>query len=336
MRVSMVNSVVCGLALARVPGLLLKYQDLIEERPASSGWWVFGIVTIFILAIAVSLCVFLGQAQRSKCRQVCSVEISNEGNERDSYELQVEDPSGALEFTFVLHGAKLPQRNVTAPPANVPTESVSDARPPAGSKAARQSDTNSGGVTGIKRLVMGLASTAVALLTAVGSLLPTSIRAPVLQFASKIRTGQTSVRRVEQAPQRIARAARVSKPASSPSGSKRPAKGAVVEDAGGYAEPETFGVVTNLHTWARTPAVEPGSLLSVDLFIDPINPYQPGINLYPFVVKSRSVQQPEGTLVIEEGEAHVTGMTRIQRYGPTLIVFASAIVVISIIAVLAF
>jgi hypothetical protein len=141
---------------------------------------------------------------------------------------------------------------------------------------------------------------------------------------------------VEQAPQRIARAARVSKPASSPSGSKRPAKGAVVEDAGGYAEPETFGVVTNLHTWARTPAVEPGSLLSVDLFIDPINPYQPGINLYPFVVKSRSVQQPEGTLVIEEGEAHVTGMTRIQRYGPTLIVFASAIVVISIIAVLAF
>jgi hypothetical protein len=335
MRVSIVNFVVCGLALARVPGFLLRCQDLVEERPASTGWWVFGIVTIFILAIAVSICAFLSQARRSKCRQVCSVEISNEGNERDSYELQVEAPSGALEFTFVLHGAKLPQRNVAAPYANVPTESVSDARPPAGSKAARQNDTDSGGVTGVKRLLMGIASAAVALLTAVGSLLPPSIRSSVLEFAAKIRTGQTSVRRVEQAPRRIARAARVSKPASSQSGSKRPAKGVVVQDAG-YAETETFGVFTGLQTWARSPAVEPGSLLSVDLLIDPANPYQPGINLYPFVVKSRSVQQPEGTLVVEEGEAQITGITRIQRYGPMLIVFASAIVLISIMAVLVF
>lgn len=336
MRVSMVNSVICGLALARMPGLLLTYRDLVEEKPASSGWWLFGIVSIFILAFAVSLCVFLSQAQRSKCRQVCSVEISNEGNERDSYELQVEDPSGALEFTFVLRGAKLPQKKVAPLPVNVLNESAPDARPsPAGSKAARKSDKDSGGATGIKRWMMGIASAVVALLTAVGSLLPQSIRAPVLQFATKIRAGQTSVRRVEQAPRRIARAARMSKSASSQVGSKQPAKGAVVQDVS-YAETETFGVFTSMQTWARTPAVEPGSLLSVDLLIDPVNPYQPGINLYPFVVKSRSIQQPEGTLVIEQGEAQITGITRIQRYGPMLIVFAVAIVVISIIAVLVF
>jgi hypothetical protein len=335
MRVSVVNSVVCGLALAPVPGFLLEYRDLVEEQPASSGWWVFGIVAVFILVFAVLLCVFLSRAQRSKCRQVCSVEIANEGNERDGYELQVEDPSGALEFTFVLHGAKLPQKNVAPPPANVPSESFPDASPPAGSKAARQSDTDSGGATGLKRWAMGIASAAVALLTAVGSLLPQSIRSPVLQFASKIRTGQTSVRRVEQAPKRIARAARVSKSTSSRAGSKRSAKGTAVQDAG-LAETETFGVFTSLQTWARTPAVEPGSLLSVDLLIDPVDPYRPGINLYPFVVKSRSIQQPEGTLVVEKGEAQITGITRLQRYGPMLIVFASAVVVISIIAVLVF
>lgn len=335
MRVSMVDFVVCSLALARVPGLLLEYRGLVEGQPASNGWWVFGIVTVFILVFAVLLCVFLSQAQRSKCRQVCSVEISNEGNERDSYELQVEDPSDALEFTFVLHGAKLPQKKVALSPANVPDESAPDASPPAGSRAAQQGDTGSRGVKGIRRLVMGIAGSAVVLLTTVGSLLPQSIRAPVLQFAAKIRAGQMSVRRVEQAPGRIARAARVSKSAVSRPDSKRPAARAIVQDAGS-AGAETSGVFTSLQTWARTPAVEPGSLLSVELLIDSVNPYQSGINLYPFVVKSRSVQQPEGTLVIERGEAQIRGITRIQRYGPMLIVFASAAVVISIVAVLVF
>jgi hypothetical protein len=335
MRVSMVNFVVCGLASARMPGVFLGCRYLVEEQPASSGWWVFGIIAVFILVFAVLLCVFLSQARRSKFRQVCSVEIVNEGNERDSYELQIEDPAGALEFTFVLNGAKLPQKNVAPSPVSVPSKPSPDARPPADSEVARQSDTGPAGVTGIKRLVMGAASAVVGLLTAVSALLPQSIRSPVMQFAAKVRAGQASVRRVEQAPKRIARAARVSKSKSPRAGSKRPVKGAVVQDAG-YAETETFGVSTSLQTWARTPAVEPGSSLSVDLLIDPVDPYRPGINLYPFVVKSRSIQQPEGTLVVEEGEAQIRGITRVQRYGPMLIIFASAVAVISIIAVLVF
>jgi hypothetical protein len=98
----------------------------------------------------------------------------------------------------------------------------------------------------------------------------------------------------------------------------------------------TFDVYVDGQSWSRTPFVEPGNSLGVDLLIDPVDPYQPGINLYPFEVKSRSAQQPEATLVIEEGEAQVAGITRLQRYGPMLAIFAAAVAVIALIAALAF
>jgi hypothetical protein len=102
-------------------------------------------------------------------------------------------------------------------------------------------------------------------------------------------------------------------------------------------EAETVNVASpEAQAWSQTPAVDPGGKLAVGLRIDPVNPYRPGVSIYPFMVKSRSLQQPEGTLVVEEGESQFTGMTPFQRYGPSLAIFASAFIVISIIAVLVF
>jgi hypothetical protein len=334
MLVAKINLVVSGLALTPVPRAFLSYHSLDEVQKPSSIWWVFGIGVVFVLAIAVLLYYFLKQVQRSKNRQVYSVKIVNEGNERDGYELQVEDPSGALGFTLVLNGAKLPQRNVSAAPSSDPIKPSTDAGAPSGSAATREDKSPARATGGKGAGMMGIANAIAGLLAGVGSLLPPSLRSPVMQVATKIRAGQSSVRRVQQMPRRIARVARVSKPVSS-SAPRQPVSGAVVQHAP-YAEPEAFGALAGTQTWARTPSLEPGSTLTVDLLIDPVDPYWPGISLHPFVVRSRSIQQSEGTLVVEEGEAQVTGMTRIQRYGPILVAFTLACTAISIMAILVF
>lgn len=335
MRVAKIILVVGGLALTPIHRVFLRYHSLDEVQRPSSVWWVFGIGVVFVLVIAVLLYHFLRQVQRSKNRQVYSVKIVNEGNERDGYELQVEDPSGALEFTLVLNGAKLPQRNVSAAPSSDPVKPSADAGAPSGPAITREDKSPARETGGKGAGVMGIANAISGLLAGVGSLLPPSLRSPVMQVATKIRAGQSSVRRVQQLPKRMARATRVSKPASSPAPQRQPVSGAVVQDAH-YAETEAFGALAGTQTWARTPFLEPGSSLTVDLLIDPVDPYWPGISLYPFVVKSRSIQQSEGTLVVEEGEAQVTGMTRIQRYGPMLVAFTLACTAISIMAVLVF
>ncbi len=335
MLVAKIILVVGSLALTPMPGVFLRHHNLDEVQKPSSVWWVFGIGAVFVLVFAVLLYDFLRQAQRSKSRQVYSVKIVNEGNERDDYELQVEDPSSALEFTLVLNGAKLPQKNVSTAPSSVPVEPSMGAGSPPGPAVTRE-DKSPVRATGGKGGMMGVANAIAGLLAGVGSLLPPSLRSPVMQVATKIRKGQSSVRRVQQMPKRIARVTRVSKPASPSSAPGQPASDAVVQDAHYDAETEAFGALAGTQTWARTPFLEPGSTLTVDLLIDPIDPYRPGISLYPFVVKSRSIQQSEGTLVVEEGEAQVTGMTRIQRYGPMLVAFALACAAISIMAILVF
>jgi hypothetical protein len=333
MLVAKINLVGGALALTSMPWDFLRHHGLDEVQQSSSVWWVFGIGVVFVLVFAVLLYDFLRQAQKSKIRQVYGLKIVNEGNERDGYELQVEDPFDALEFTLVLNGAKLPQKNVSTAPASAAVEPATGAGPPSDSPVARERKIPAR-TKGGKGLVMGIASAIGGLLTGVGSLLPPSLRSPVVRIATKIRAGQSSVRRVEQMPKRVARATRVSRPVSR-SAPRQSARGAVVQDAH-YAETEAFGALAGTQTWARTPSLEPGSSLTVDLLIDPVDPYRPGISLYPFVVKSRSIQQSEGTLVVEEGEAQITGMTRIQRYGPILVAFALACTAISIMAILVF
>jgi hypothetical protein len=335
MLVAKINLVGGGLALTSMLGVFLRHHGLDKVQQSSSVWWVFGIGVVFVLAFAVLLYDFLRQAQRSKRRQVYSLKIVNEGNERDGYELQVEDPSSALEFTLVLNGAKLPQKNVPIAPASVPVEPSIGAEPPPPSPTTTREDKSPARATRGKGGMMGVANAIAGLLTGVGSLLPPSLRSPVVQVATKIRKGQSSVRRVQQMPKRIARATRVSKPASPSSAPRQPTSDAVVQDAH-YAETEAFGALAGTQTWARTPFLEPGSTLTVDLLIDPVDPYRPGISFYPFVVKSRSIQQSEGTLVVEEEEAQVTGMTRFQRYGPMLVAFTLACTAISIMAILVF
>ena len=79
-------------------------------------------------------------------------------------------------------------------------------------------------------------------------------------------------------------------------------------------------------TWVQTPFVEPGETLAVDLFIRPVKSRQD--EFYPFKVLSRSVEQEEAPLVIEEGSVQIAGASRFRRYSPYLLILVIAVVIL--------
>jgi hypothetical protein len=76
--------------------------------------------------------------------------------------------------------------------------------------------------------------------------------------------------------------------------------------------------------------VEPGETLAIDLLVDPANPYR--TRAYPLVVKSRSLEQPESSWVVEESDVKIVEPTFLQRYSPFLVtaIIAAAILLLAL------
>jgi hypothetical protein len=63
----------------------------------------------------------------------------------------------------------------------------------------------------------------------------------------------------------------------------------------------------------------------IDLSIDPSDPYR--TRTYPFVVESWSLEQPEGSRIVEENSVQIIEPTFLQRYSPFLITAIVGVVV---------
>jgi hypothetical protein len=217
--------------------------------------------------------------------------------------LQAKDPDEALRFQFALDGGSLEQRQVfEASP--VTTEAVTEQPPPSPDSTVdlESVQQTAGGA-------MRVSGTIADLLSSVGSLLPSSMRTPVWRMANQLRQGRSAVRRAEQLPRRVARTASVA-PTFKTKGKPKTA-------------PISPKVVSN---WLQTPLVEPGATLTIDLFIYPVKSRQDGF--YPFQVLSRSVEQEEAPLVVEEGSLQIPGASRFRRYSPYLLILAIAAVIL--------
>jgi len=168
---------------------------------------------------------------------------------------------------------------------------------------------------GVDRAV-GLGGSVAGALTALGMLLPSSMRGPLMQMSSRMRSGQMKVQRVEQLPGRVTRVKSVASPRAKAKGQARP------------------DVETSLHTTVETPFVRPGETLAVDLLISAVSASK--TRHYPFHVGSRSVEQGGASWLLEESSVRILAATGLRRYLPYLIVFAVAAAILVLVVWLAF
>jgi hypothetical protein len=300
-----------------------------QDGPAWSGWpWV---VTITVIAIAAVVWFLLARRQRQRGRRTCRLELANLGNVRSRYELRAEDPGQALQFSFVLGGARLYGRSVT-PPAQArasPSAQPTSAGPSTGRRGELVEPSGQAPSASLERAgrakgwAMHTGNAVAGALSTLGAILPRSASGPLRQVASQIRRGGGAVRRAEHLNRQAGRLRPRTRPGTPPlrqasldyardrqGRPTRPSTGA--EEAPAAARSDAIA-----QTWVQTPFVEAGDTLAIDLLISPTDPYQTAY--YPFTVTSRSLDAPDAPLIAEEGNVHVVGLTPFQRFGPFLV-----------------
>jgi len=259
--------------------------------------------------------VIIAKTQKRRRRQIYQLGISNLGNVRSRYELRVEEPMGALEFQFTLNGVKLPQR-----PVPQATKTVAEAAiaPPASARSPASPAREGVGQRAGQAMRTGSAITKI--VSSISAILPRSLGAPLQRAIRPVRKAQSTASRVTRLPTKVTRVM----PAPSPTRSTAPPTRAP-------ARPQTVPVTLAPHlvgeTWSQTPFAEPGKTLTIDLLIAPLNPYQ--TRNYSFKVISRSLDQEDPPLVVEEGSVQIVGISWFRRLLPYLIFTLSSTLVIA-------
>jgi VWFA-related protein len=310
--------------LGREQEARLAVEFVAPPEPETPGWWTAvatGIVVAILIASMVAL-VILARLQRKRYRIVYRLEICNLGNVESRYELRADEPSGSLKCEFTLEGKSLNHRQVAPAQAGVSqvvsVENVVASPVPATQQAssARRGKQAAGRAGGVGGAFINLLAT-------LGALLPRPVGQPLLEFARKTRQGQMQVRRA----QRVSRqASQVKSAATTPTPAPPPATSSARPSVpsqvvtGRSAAPAGLTVTPDeIHAWSQTPAVEPGESLMVDLEIDPLQPHRS--QYYPFAVLSRSVEQQDAPLVIEEAGVQIVRPSWFDRHYPFLVVF---------------
>lgn len=236
--------------------------------------------------------------QRKKLWKRFRLQIVNRGNVQSRYALRADDPHDALVFAFSLDGSSLPIQGR----AIAPDVSAVDVATPAPSRApATREDTR-----GIGDWGSGLSQTVADGLSALGRVLPGSAGASLTNMASRLRRGRAMTRRLQRLP---------GQPGRPRAAAPRPPAVGVPQ-----AKPS---VPAGKREWVQTPYVEAGETLVVDLLI---RPRAVGRSQHwPFRVLSRSVEQDEAPLVIEEGSVQMAGGFWARRFAPYLAIVSSAI-----------
>jgi hypothetical protein len=302
------------------PAVWAQGHHVPQPGSAWSGWpWV---VTIAVIAVAVVIWSLLARRQRQHSQRMCRLELANLGNARSRYELRAEDPAHALQFSFVLGGARLYGRSVT--PAAAPSTGSGQA-PSTGRRGELVEPSGQAAASSLEKAgrakgwAMRSGSVVAGALSTLGGLLPRSAGGPLRQVASQIRRGGGAVRRAEYLTRQAGQLQK-SRPEATPT---RPSTG--VE-----AVPVAARSDATAQTWVQTPFVEAGETLAIDLLISPTNPYQTAY--YPFTVTSRSLEAPDAPLIAKEASVHIVGITLFQRFGPFLVALTIGMMLLFIVS----
>lgn len=289
------------------------------RRTSSFSWRTVGwiVIILVLLGVVVLLIPTIRRWQKRPGQRRYRLELRNQGNVRSRYALEADAPHDSLDFVFTLNGSPLHGRLVTstttatAPPAQ--TQAASSPPPQRGGggpSASIQKAKKVGGVVG------GLSGTVATVLISIGNLLPYSAGLPFIRIGSKLRRGQSSVGRVGQMGGAMKRQAARTKVRVPSGASGRPTAPAPPNRPAAPA-PATDSVVALETEWVETPFVEPGDSLTLDLLVQPENPYRP--QHVPFTIRSKSVEWEGAPEVVEETLVRIAGLTPFQKFGPFIL-----------------
>jgi hypothetical protein len=295
--------------------------------------WLFIVVVTAIVAVVAV--VVVARLRKKRLQKRFRLQAINQGNVRSRYELRAEDPESALTFRFMLGGNSLPELG----PAKAGTGSVQPAAP----TPAEPLPGKKGGGVRKKAGQAVTASGAIAeLLITLGTILPSSVGAPLFQKASQLRQGQIKASRVEQMPDRMTwlkpsagQKAQDAVPRQAQDRAAQPPAAATASEAAlpvpgrhraGREQQAETAVQADGHIWVQTPFVQPGETLAIDLLIKAVTSDKSRHRL--FRVFSCSVEQENGPLVVEECSVQIGGGFWTRRYLPYLIIAAAAIAIL--------
>lgn len=292
------------------------------------------IVVSLLVALVGSLA--LNDQLKRRLKGVFPVEIWNDGNLRNRYNLRAETAPDALSLEFQLQGSPLPVQSLagSAPQPDVLPKPVTA---PAPAKPARPEGVSIGAVkeTGAYQSYQkatGLAATVADFLNTIASLLPRGAAAPLRNIALNLREGERFGREVNRVDRRV----KVVQHATSDvgtslgGGAAQPGAPAPLAPAPpAPAAPATVERPSSAELWALTPYVEAGEKLSLQLCARPLNSM--GTQTYQIRIVSHLVDVPDLAPVTEAGNITVTGLSRFQRLQPYLL----ALIMLTVAAVLA-
>lgn len=270
------------------------------------------VVVCIVLAIAIDVNLILAilRLQERRYQKTMRVELRNLGNTTTPYQLRVEETDAALVFLFDLEEeSEEPTLEAAPEPPQKPAETK---KPGVDLKQAQQT---AGKVRGASYFVSNLLGT-------LASILPNSMAGPLRSWAGKLRQQQAAVSRVERAPRQATSRAREAgrgfrigrRKAPATAGAPRPAPA-----------PRAQSALRAGATWRRTPAVEPGEMLNINLWVRPAGrPHQAAV--YPFVLLSRAVGPSDPSLRRDACDVHIEGVSWL-RHALPFILFAGLVIV---------
>jgi len=272
------------------------------------------ITDILIVADVAAALAIAFRRLKGKCRTSCRLEIQNLGNTPCRYQLRATDPAGALALRFAADGVNLQQQAIQVTEEVVESEKAEKRRGRRTGKQRSGGRRRSGEAAGMGKVRqaasggLGLGRAIADILGAAAVLLPRSMGAPLKSLSGKLRRQQAAVSRVERAPRQTA--GRVKSLSRKVTKIKPAASSARVEEPAEVPTPPQPAPATVTRTvvemWAKTPIVEPGESLVVDLLVAPVKlPFQ--TQRHPLTVTSKLIEREDIAPVVEEGTIQIEG-----------------------------
>lgn len=234
------------------------------------------IAVIVIIALAVSVALAVMRSRNKRYGRSFNLLVQNNGNMRSRYELQSNDPSGLMVFTFMLNGASLgPAQGVVAKAGATPA-SAKDVATSANQKmqSARYS-TNQ------------FTQTIGGLLYEVGYVMPGALGQTLRNLGAQVRGVDNQIQRVQLQAGRVTRMATIATDTAD-------MVGRVVPGQDGKSEEKPLADDRTM-----TPYIEPGGQLQVQMMVAPADPRN--VRSTSFTVLSRSTETHDAEVVMQQG-----------------------------------
>ena len=300
------------IVFAAYPGSTPTAEPAPKPAPSPArrpGWLGNTLVTATLVVsatAAIALTALIVRIQRRRRQVALPLEIHNLGNVRSRFELRADEPEGGLRFGWLLDGEELVQRQVTASLGrSVQADPRPEAEPPPPARPLRERVQAGRAISGVSSFTGTIAD----LLSAVSSMLPSSVGAPLRRASSQLRRGRAKASRLTQTSSRASRALSGARRSRTRATGRPKTKG---QNRQSQAPPV-------LYAWSQTPFVEPREVLTVDLRVDPVRPYR--TQQYAFKVISKSIELEDTPLISEDRSLQTVRVPWFRRFLPYALLY---------------